>query len=247
MTVVTTTTVHLTNIPNTHKPAEHEARTLITDESRKLHQMKLEASTATPHATDITPDTISQLYVCDDNEPPPDTIMNNVDDGLFKERLHDINDDAIPEICIRNSNDDTPPPMPLQYMDEYDDEATRKTLQIDNKRHEEEESVESVDDTDRGAGIISMLSRKIRRRTRSVAPMPEDTNDIGTPVSDAEMQASTGGEPVQSSDDEELAVAMPVEEEEIYEAESYTPTVKVPFYKQRRNICLTVFALVVIR
>ena len=250
--VITTTTVHLTNIPNKSKPAEHEVRTLITDESRKLHQMKLEASTATPQGTtdtttDTTTNTISQLYVCEDNEPPPDTIMNDVDDGLVKERLHDINDDAIPEIYIRNSNDDTPPPMPLQYMNEYDDEATRKTLQIDNKRHEEEESVESVDDTDRGAGIISMLSRKIRRRTRSVAPMPEDTNDIGTPVNDAEMQASTGGEPVQSSDDEELAVAMPVEEEEIYEAESYTPTVKVPFYKQRRNICLTVFALVVIR
>ena len=225
--VVTTTTVHLTNIPNTPQPEEQ----------------------ATPHSTtDTTTHTNSQLYVCEDNEPPPDTIMNDDVEELSKGGLHDINDNAaIPRIYIRNSSGDTPPPMPLQYMNEYDEEAAQKTIQTDNKRHEEGESVESVDDTNRGEGIVSMLSRKIRRRTRSVAPLPDDTIDIDSPLNDAEMQASTGGEPLQTSDDEDLAVAMPVQEEEIYEAESYTPTVKLPFYRQRRNVCLTVLALVVIR
>jgi len=243
--IITTTTVHLTNMPKKSKKQQDD----VTQSMPELYVRESDDNTPPLPLQYLTKDDeVQQKVKAYDNSMPELYTREDGDDDappvplLFmresNSKTQDNGDDPLQKIYIRKT-DDTPPPLPFQYINEDDEvDEVQKKIHGCQGRHDDDDN-----EIDRHI-LDSMFNRKT-----DDAVAQEDT-----PVNDAEIQVR-GTNPSRLSEsvsDEEdgLAVARPIDSDEggpIYDAEEYTPIDKVPFYKQRRYIVWTIIALLIIR
>ena len=243
--IITTTTVHLTNMPKKSKKQQDDVTQSMPelyvresdDNEPPLPLQYLTKDDEVQQKVKAYDNSMPELYTRDGDDDAPPIPLQFMSES--NDKAQENGDDPIQKIYIRKT-DDTPPPLPFQYMKDDDDE-TQKKIHGRGRQSRYDDDDHEIDS--------HILDSILNRKTDDA--VAED--DI--PTNDAEMQAG-GTNPSRlaesvSDEEEGLAVAIPIDSSDeggpIYDAEEYTPINKVPFYKQRRYILWTVVALLIIR
>jgi len=226
--IITTTTVHLTNMPKKSKKQQDDVTQsmpalYIRDSDNEpplpLQYLTVESDDDNLRKVKAYDNSMPELYTRDGDDDAPPVPLQYMRESNSKAQENE--DDPLQKTLYIRKTDDTPPPIPFQYIDDEVDEVQKK---IHGRQ-------ERYDDDD------NEIDSHVFTRKTDDAVTEEDI-----PVNDAEISVS--------DEEEGLAVARPVSSEEggsIYDAEEYTPIDKVPFYKQRRYISWTIIALLIIR